>query len=109
METLKKKKEKAFAYHAQQTKLYEVIHSAQRIRASDGNALQMSSPAKHHLVWVFPPNTSPWLEGKQARASKNDNSVKGTRTHGNLGLIPSLCRRLTDSVYFDSRLLFPSC
>lgn len=45
-----KKKKKPFAYYAQQNTFYEVIHTVQRIRASDGNALQMSSPAKHHLV-----------------------------------------------------------
>lgn len=106
METWKKNP-KPFAYYAQQTTFYEVIHTVQRLRASDGNALQMSSPAKYHLVWGLPPNTSPWLEGKQT-PSKNDNLLKGSRTYRNLRLIPSHCRRCTDWMHLDSRLLFPS-
>lgn len=48
----------------------------------------MPTPAKHHLVRVFLPNTFPWLEGKQTTTSKKGDLVKGTRTYRNLGLIP---------------------
>lgn len=68
----------------------------------------MSSPAKCHLVWVFPPNTSPWLGGKQTPASKNDNLVKGTRTYRNLGLIPSHCRRCTAPSFLLMAVLIQS-
>lgn len=41
----------------------------------------------------------------ECNIKKKCNLIKGTRTCRNLGLIPSHCRRCTDSMHLDSRLL----